>query len=89
MKYNYKSGDVSEKLFRGDKSYLGNRSLRVQSDEAASAKIFVEFVALIVRSRMYIRTKIRKLLMINLIFLRRMMKKHFGKSVKNLINKWN
>ena len=36
-----------------------------------------------------IRTKIRKLLMINLIFLRRMMKKHFGKSVKNLINKWN
>lgn len=47
----YKSRDVSEKLFRGDKSYLGNRSLRVQSDEAASAKIFVEFVALIVRSR--------------------------------------
>ena len=47
----YKSRDVSEKLFRGDKSYLGNRSLRVQSDEAANAKIFVEFVALIVRSR--------------------------------------
>ena len=57
MKYNYKSGDVSEKLFRGDKSYLGNRSLRVQSDEAASAKIFVEFVALIVRSRMYVLLK--------------------------------
>ena len=47
----YKSRDVSEKLFRRDKSYLGNRSLRVQSDEAANAKIFVEFVALIVRSR--------------------------------------
>lgn len=53
----YKSRDVSEKLFRGDKSYLGNRSLRVQSDEVANAKIFVEFVALIVRSRMYILLK--------------------------------
>ena len=49
----YKRRDASEKLFKGDKSYLGNRSLRVQSDEAASAKIFVEFVALIVRCRMY------------------------------------
>ena len=53
----YKSRDVSEKLFRGDKSYLGNRSLRVQSDEAANVKIFVEFVALIVRSRMYVLLK--------------------------------
>ena len=53
----YKSRDVSEKMFRGDKSYLGNRSLRVQSDETASAKIFVEFVALIVRSRMYVLLK--------------------------------
>ena len=49
----YKSRDASEKLFRGDKSYLGNKSLRVQSDEAASAKIFVEFVALIVRCKIY------------------------------------
>ena len=47
-----------KKLFRGDKSYLGNRSLRVQSDEATRAKmIFVEFVALIVRSRMYVLLK--------------------------------
>lgn len=49
----YKSRDASEKLFRGDKSYLGNRSLRVHSDEAADAKIFIEFVALIVRNRIY------------------------------------
>lgn len=49
----YKSRDASEKLFRGDKSYLGNRALRVQSDEAANTKIFAEFVALIIRSRMY------------------------------------
>jgi hypothetical protein len=49
----YKSRDTSEKLFRGDKSYLGNKSLRVGSDESASAKIFVEFVALIIRSKLY------------------------------------
>ena len=49
----YKSRDASEKLFRGDKSYLGNRSPRVQSGESAAAKIFIEFVALIVRNRMY------------------------------------
>ena len=53
----YKSRDSSEKLFRGDKSYLGNKSLRVQSDEAAFAKIFVEFVALIIRSRIYTMLK--------------------------------
>lgn len=43
----YKSRDASEKLFRGDKSYLGNKSFRVH------AKIFIEFVALIIRSRFY------------------------------------
>nr|WP_300864640.1 transposase [uncultured Acetatifactor sp.] len=49
----YKSRDASEKLFRGDKSYLGNKSLRVQSDEAAGAKIMIEFIALIMRCRIY------------------------------------
>lgn len=49
----YKSRDDSEKLFRGDKSYLGNKSLRVYSDESASAKIFIEFIALIVRNKIY------------------------------------
>lgn len=49
----YKSRDASEKLFRGDKSYLGNKSLRVHSDESASAKIFVEFIALIIRNKIY------------------------------------
>jgi len=49
----YKSRDGSEKLFRGDKSYLGNRSMRVQSDESMEAKIFIEFVALIIRNRIY------------------------------------
>lgn len=49
----YKSRDASEKLFRGDKSYLGNRSFRVQSNESLHAKIFIEFVALIVRNRFH------------------------------------
>lgn len=30
----YKSRDASEKLFKGDKSYLGNRSMRTQTDES-------------------------------------------------------
>ena len=49
----YKSRDTSEKLFRGDKSYLGNKSIRVYSEESARAKIFVEFVAMILRCKMY------------------------------------
>jgi hypothetical protein len=49
----YKSRDMSEKLFRGDKTYLGDRSLRVYSDESAASKIFIEFIALIIRCRMY------------------------------------
>ncbi|MBP3758626.1 MAG: transposase [Firmicutes bacterium] len=53
----YKSRDCSEKLFRGDKSYLGNRSMRVYTDESVSAKIFIEFAALIVRSRFYCMLK--------------------------------
>lgn len=53
----YKSRDVSEKLFRGDKSYLGNKSLRVHSTESAESKTFVEFVALIVRSKIYVNLK--------------------------------
>lgn len=49
----YKSRDASEKLFRGDKSYLGDKSLRVYSDESAASKIFIEFIALIIRCKMY------------------------------------
>lgn len=53
----YKSRDTSEKLFRGDKSYLGNKSIRVYSEESARAKIFVEFVAMILRCKMYVKLK--------------------------------
>ena len=34
----YKGRDASEKLFRADKSYFGNRSMRVGSDAALSAR---------------------------------------------------
>lgn len=53
----YYSRDASEKLFRGDKSYLGNKSERTHYIESTEAKIFVEFVALIVRNRIYTRLK--------------------------------
>ena len=53
----YKSRDVSEKLFRGDKSYLGNKSFCVHANESVHAKIFIEFVALIIRNRFYICLK--------------------------------
>jgi len=49
----YKGRDASEKLFRSDKSYLGNRSLRICSERSAEAKVFIEFVALIIRNRIY------------------------------------
>ena len=53
----YKSRDESEKLFRSDKSYLGNNSMRVHSDEALSSKVFIQFIALILRSRIYTALK--------------------------------
>lgn len=49
----YKNRDASEKLFRGDKSYLGDKSLRIYGDSAAESKIFIEFIALIIRNRIY------------------------------------
>jgi hypothetical protein len=49
----YKSRDGSEKLFQGDKSYLGNKSFRVHGSESVNSKIFIEFVALIIRNKFY------------------------------------
>ena len=58
----YKSRDASEKLFRGDKSYLGNKSLRVYSNDSLHAKIFIEFIALIIRNRfhLYLKDRMKK-----------------------------
>ena len=50
----YKSRDTSEKTFRGDKSYLGARAERVYSNESVDTKIFIGFVAMIIRSRIYV-----------------------------------
>lgn len=49
----YKGRDVSEKLFLSDKTFLGNHALRSSTEESAVSKIFIEFVALIIRNRMY------------------------------------
>lgn len=55
--YLYKSRDDSEKTFRGDKSYLGAHCERVYSNETVDTKIFIGFVATIIRSRMYVLLK--------------------------------
>lgn len=49
----YKSRDGSEKTFRSDKSYLGAKCERVYSNESVNTKIFIGFVATIIRSRIY------------------------------------
>lgn len=49
----YFGRDVSEKLFCGDKYYLGSTSVREHFHECVSARSLVEFAALIIRSRLY------------------------------------
>ena len=49
----YKGRDISEKLFRNDKTFIGSKSERIQSSQSMSSKIFIEFIALIVRNRIY------------------------------------
>ncbi len=49
----YKGRDISEKLFCSDKTFIGSKSERVQSSQSMSSRIFIEFVALIVRNRVY------------------------------------
>jgi len=49
----YKSRDESEKLFMADKTFLGGSSMRVHTQTALDSKIFIEFVALIIRNRIY------------------------------------
>lgn len=53
----YKSRDASEKLFKADKSFLGNRSMRIYSKESLEGKMLVAFVALIIRNRMHTKLK--------------------------------
>ncbi|MFA9465006.1 MAG: hypothetical protein ACERKN_12050 [Velocimicrobium sp.] len=53
----YKSRDASEKLFKADKSFLGNRSMRVYTGNALEEKMLIAFVALIIRNRMCTKLK--------------------------------
>ena len=49
----YFGRDGSEKLFRADKSFLGAKSTRVHSAFSVQTKMVIEFIALIIRQRMY------------------------------------
>ena len=49
----YSGRDSTEKLFSANKSFLGGNSLRVHTDAAVRGKIFLLFVALIVRNRFF------------------------------------
>ena len=49
----YRGRDTSEKLFGADKTFLGSKSMRVHSSSALSTKILIEFIALIIRQRMF------------------------------------
>ena len=49
----YKSRDVSEKLFASDKSFLGNKSMRSHTNEGVEGRIFTQFIALIIRNKIY------------------------------------
>ena len=49
----YSNRDGSEKLFCFGKSFIGGNSYRIHSDAALRGKMFIEFIALILRSRMY------------------------------------
>lgn len=49
----YKGRDISEMLFSADKSFIGSKSMRICTNEAMEAKLFIEFIALIIRNRIY------------------------------------
>ena len=59
VKYEYDRVYVPEKKYTLPKRatigkvYLGDKSLRVHTTESASAKIFIEFIALIIRNKIY------------------------------------
>jgi transposase len=49
----YRDRDAVEKVFRNEKSYLGNDVFRVHTDERWESKVFISFVALIIRNEIY------------------------------------
>ncbi len=57
----YKGRDSTEKLFRGDKTYLGIRNSCEYFVENERSKIFIEFIALVMRYRIHTHLKNAKL----------------------------
>ncbi len=53
----YKSRDTSEKLFATDKTFLGAKSARGHSHNSLMGSIFILFIALILRSKLYVLLK--------------------------------
>lgn len=49
----YRDRDAVEKVFRMEKSYLGCDVFRVHSNEKLESKVFVSFIALILRNALY------------------------------------
>lgn len=49
----YRDRDAVEKIFRMEKSYLGNDVFRVHSDESLEGKMFVSFIGLMIRNEIY------------------------------------
>lgn len=49
----YRDRDAVEKIFRMEKTYLGNDVFRVHSEEKLESKVFVSFIALIIRNGIY------------------------------------
>lgn len=49
----YKGRDCSEKTFLGDKSFLGNNTYRVDSDEAKDTKEWIGFFGEIIQNKIY------------------------------------
>ena len=53
----YRNRDAVEKVFRMDKSFLGNDVFRVHSQQKLESKMFISFVALILRNCIHNKTK--------------------------------
>lgn len=49
----YRDRDAIEKVFRMEKTYLGNDVFRVHLDEHLESKVFISFIALIIRNEIY------------------------------------
>ena len=53
----YRNRDSIEKLFRAEKSYMGFDCFRVHDDARLKSKLFILFIALIIRTEVYNRLK--------------------------------